>query len=1671
MRDTADQLTISGYDGFLNAIASNTQISFANGTVWNAATVRSLVLAGAATSGADTINGYETNDSLIGLAGDDSLFGNDGNDVLDGGTGNDTLLGGAGSDTYLFQRGAGQDRIINTDSDTDIDAIQFSSDLTPADIRLVRRGDDLIASINGTTDSITVIGYFQVVGTNQQTIYKVDQLKFQNGTIWDFNVVNNLVSIRGTDNADNLPGTAEQDFIWGQRGNDTLYGGGGDDRIHGDEDDDTISGDVGLDWLYGDAGNDTLNGGVDSDQLYGGDGNDQLVGGTGADILAGGAGNDTLDGGVGDDILAGEVGDDVLDGKDGNDTVQGGDGNDTYVFGLGSGQDTLLDSNGILDKVQFGTGVLVSDITLVRNRDHLTISIRGTTDQFIINNQFTNANLRVEEFRFADGTIWDYNTLKSNAVFLGDAGNNSITGSDDNDVLDGGAGNDLIDGGKGNDVYRFGRGSGFDTYYTNIMWAGEVDTIRFDNSINVSDIALARTTGLDAGIPGIPGIHFWVAGTKDGGTLVGQDGSNATGKRFEFSNGTIWEGTTLAMMIAARPQSTSGADSFNGTSNPDYIISGAGNDTLSGAAGDDLLIGGTGVDNISGGIGNDQLQGGVDNDNLGGGDGNDELDGGDGNDDLGGDDGNDVLYGNAGNDLLHGDGGSDTYQLGLGFGQDVINNFDSSIAKVDRVQFGSSINPTDVSVSRSGDTLILSIKGTTDRVDVLNYFANNGTSNYRLEEVRFENGTVWNYAAILAASLISQGTSAADDLEGSVGDDVMYGGGGDDAINGRLGNDTIDGGSGSDVLSGDFGNDIYLFSRGWGQDTIENFDPEENPKTDTILFGSDIAPTDILKSRSGDDLLLILSGSNDWIRVKYYFADSTDNFYKLEQIKFADGTVWDYAAVKSSIATYGGTSSDNIVGTTTADVVKPGDGDDIVFAGLGDDTVDGGLGNDTLAGELGDDLLDGGSGADLLFGGDGNDTLIGGIGADTLQGGAGNDSLDGGNDNDILFGEDGNDILTGGSGSDQLIGNAGNDTLTDSEGDNTFYGDAGNDVITAGSGNDYLDGGSGDDVLDGGFGIDTLRGQEGNDTYLIAADGSANILVDEQGSNTIRFGTGITPASLTLSEGVDQTDPSIKYLIIGYGNGGLVAIRNGYLGGAIQSYVFADGTVLNREQLMDRAPMLNITGTAGNDIIVGGGQADTLSGSDGNDSITGAGADTIRGDAGDDQLFGGLGNDNINGGIGADVLSGEAGDDQLIGGVGIDTLSGGAGIDSLDGGADNDVLDGGDGADTLIGGTGNDRFTGGFGNDSLTGGDGSDTYYFARGAGQDLVIESDSSPALVDVDVLQFSADIAVADVSATRVVQDLVLNINGTTDNVRIQNYFARTDNFYKIEQIKFADDTIWTDAVIQSKVNAGTPFADTIYGNSGNNVIDGLGGDDYISGGDGNDILYGSAGNDTLLGDNGFDTLFGGADNDTLYSGAGGGKLQGDSGNDTLTGGVDVDYLSGGADNDMLFGDSGNDQLSGDAGNDILDGGLGDDYLSGGLGNDTYTFVKGTGYETLAEQDVAGTASTDVILMGADIAVSDMQLVRATDNYNHLEFRLRSTGDTLRINNFFASQDDQQKIEQIRFGDNTIWDVRTLKNMVESRSTGADNIIGYAWDDVIDGLAGNDYLYGGSTIGFRRQ
>ena len=287
---------------------------------------------------------------------------------------------------------------------------------------------------------------------------------------------------------------------------------------------------------------------------------------------------------------------------------------------------------------------------------------------------------------------------------------------------------------------------------------------------------------------------------------------------------------------------------------------------------------------------------------------------------LYGGNGNDTLVGGAGNDYLSGGDGSDTYVFGKGFGQDSISNYDYSAGRTDTIRFTDGLKQEDFNFTRSSSDLIIAAKKGTDKVTVSNYFDQDGAGNYRIDRIAFSDGKVLDVAAV--KKLVTLGTSGDDrlyayhagsSLDGGLGNDYLYGGNGNDTLNGgegndnlsggagndaliggagndslygEDGNDTLIGGAGNDYLSGGNGSDTYVFGKGFGQDTVYNYDSSVG-RTDTIRF-EHLRADNVLFERSGSDLLLKERNGNNSVRVMSYFSNRD---YEIDRFEFADRTI------------------------------------------------------------------------------------------------------------------------------------------------------------------------------------------------------------------------------------------------------------------------------------------------------------------------------------------------------------------------------------------------------------------------------------------------------------------------------------------------------------------------------------------------------------------------------------------------------------------------------------------------------------------------------------------------------------------------------------------------------------------------------------------------------------
>jgi len=655
------------------------------------------------------------------------------------------------------------------------------------------------------------------------------------------------------------------------------------------------------------------------------------------------------------------------------------------------------------------------------------------------------------------------------------------------------------------------------------------------------------------------------------------------------------------------------------------------------------------------------------------------------------------------------------------------------------------------------------------------------------------------------------GAAGSDVLIGGDGRDHLYGGSGNDRLRGDAGDDVLEGGAGDDSLSGGAGNDVYRFGRGDGQDYIEQDYDASATRNNRLSFKPGVAPGDVTVHRDGTSLVIRINGTNDQITVGYFFFndDPSSVFNPLQQIDFADGTVWSIAQILEKYQT-GTAESDNITGTVYADVIRGNGGNDTLYGSGGNDQLFGGDGDDKLYGGDGDDVIEGGAGYDNLGGGGGNDTYVfgRGDGQDYIQ-----SEYNTGNALNVLSFKEGIDpvdvvvarsssaltltitgttdqvvvesfflsydptnayspiqqvkfangtvwsiedlkqaVSAGTAGPDSLIGTEGNDVIDGRGGNDTLYGNGGNDQLLGSDGNDFLSGGDGDDVLDGGAGDDVLGGGSGNDTYLFGrGDGQDYLQSDYNPGNALNvlsFKAGVAPSDVV----VGRSGGALTLTIAGTTDQITVASFFDYDNPAnaynpVQQVTFADGTVWSVAQIVEKY----------------------LAGSTGSDNISGTvNADVIRGNGGNDTLYGNGSND------------------QLFGGEGSDTLGGGDGDDVLDGGAGDDVLGGGSG---------------------------NDTYLFGRGDGQDY-IQSKYDSSTSKLNVLQMKDGISSNDLTAIRSGDSLVIGIDGTTDQLTVSAFFYNSgspDNIYNpLQQIRFADGTAWSTTDIENKVN-GLPVSGT--------------------------------------------------------------------------------------------------------------------------------------------------------------------------------------------------------------------------------------------------------------------
>ena len=1359
----------------------------------------------------------------------DSLAGSAANDLIQSGLDDDTVAAGAGADRV--QGGAGRDILRGQDG---ADVVEGG---TEADNLFGDAGDDrLYADAAAALDPLTVVTQAIAAGHVAGVATQGDWLD-------------------GGEGADVLVGATTADVLNGGGGSDVIVGGGGADTLLGD----VGFAPVGLNWST----TETITGDARIRNFFGMNGGPTDAANGSGDALYGGGGNDFAMAGAGDDAVYGDEGDDFLQGEGGSDTLSGGAGADE-LLGDGTpaatqphGNDTL-DGGAGNDKLTGGGGA-----------DHLA---GGDGNDVIVGDDATaDVALADHGADVVDGGAGADNIDGNGGAdrIQGGADGDTLRGSEGDDDLDGGAGDDWLNGGADDDTMLGGAGA---------------------DELQGGDGADALDGGADAD-------RLWGEAGDD--TIAGDDGD-------DYLDGG------------------DGIDRLDAGAGNDVLVGAAGDDGLAGGDGDDQLVGGDGSDAIDGGAGGDRLWGQDDDDVLAGGDagdllmggeGNDRLDGGAGDDGLWGDAGDDTLAGGGGRDLLAGGAGNDTYVVDGEAGEVQI----ADTAGANTVAFGASIAAGDLRLRVGTDPagyanhLVLEL-GSDRRVTLLDALADGAASfdfafaggeTLSLAELRALHDTDPAAATmpVEAATTLygHHGTSGDDHLVaattaeqqyGYAGNDTLTGGSGDDTLDGGSGNDTLDGRGGDDVLKGGAGQDIYAFSRTSGRDSVEERVTASTPvsESDVVALAAGIAPADVTLHRDGADLVIAVGQTEAQLRIRGHFTTTEATFNpatgqtetwfadrRIEAIRFADGTVWDAAALAAR--TVAGTPN-AMTGTTANDTFTVDDAGDAVTeaAGGGSDVIrssvsyalrpnverltltgfvdlsawanagnpvsylDGNAGNNTFNGP-GTYLNASGTPVTSLGGGEaGYAVMAGGLGDDTYWlrpniGGQVVEAVGAGNDTVVL------------SGADWIAYTlpANVEKLRSAEGGSSYAAQTryrtGNALDNTIEGfRPYWLGAGPHNVIDGGAGADTMIGFDGNDVYIV--DNAGDRVVDR----------GPDTASVWYAP-ADEVRASVSYV------------------------------------LPEHVEILTLTGAAAID-GAGNDLANTL------DGTANAAANTLRGGRGDDRYRAGA-NDIVveHAGEGTDTIElagtgtrtytpddlpanveGLAFGDDLGAADYIGDLRG----DRVTGNASSNRLEGGAGDDRLAGGAGNDTLVGGTGDDLLDGGAGLDEIHLARGFGQDQVVDSDRLYRVV------FDASIAAGDVS----LRDGWLSVAGGNDRVHLGEG----------AELRFADGTVVSRTEFNAMLRASgsgvpTSGADLLTGTEAADTLDALEDDDFVYGKGGNDAVTGGAGDDRLFGDDGADAVQGGAGRDQLWGGAG------------------DDTLDGGDDGDVLHGDDGADRLTGGA------------------------------------------------------------------------------------------------------------------------------------------------------------
>ena len=512
-------------------------------------------------------------------------------------------------------------------------------------------------------------------------------------------------------------------------------------------------------------------------------------------------------------------------------------------------------------------------------------------------------------------------------------------------------------------------------------------------------------------------------------------------------------------------------------------------------------------------------------------DGHDVLIGADGDDYVRGYGGDDELSSGPGQDVLLGGSGNDTYVISGG-GYDYIDAHGGTWSDYNVIELRD-VLPEQVVVqhgvnglhpgSSFGD-LVISYESSW--IEVLGWFWAANSGNFPIDEIHFDDGTVWDSDVII--SRLGQPTDYADHLFGSSSADVLAGQAGNDWLEALGGDDTLIGGPGDDRLDGGAGSDTYEYRPGDGSDHLSDSGPDAEALDVLQLLGG-IRPADVTVLPSiASDLRIALSDGATMTLSGFFDGEGID------EVHFDDGTVWtpNYVevpenappvAVADSLQT---TESQVLVIDVDSLLANDGDPDaDPISLVSVQDATRGAVElrpNGRSIEFIPEDWFVGEAGFSYTIS-DGNAETSGIVTvvvqppANAMLGSDSAEAIAGSRKNDVIYGLGGDDFLDGDRGNDRLYGGTGNDLLIGGKGNDIF-------VFNIGDQHDLIDNGGGGkrdfDVLQFGVNIHSsdLSWQRSGDNLLITlAAGEGSVTINDWYANSNNQLDEIRTADATLT--------------------------------------------------------------------------------------------------------------------------------------------------------------------------------------------------------------------------------------------------------------------------------------------------------------------------------------------------------------------------------------------------------------------------------------------------------------------------------------------------------------------------------------------------------------------------